>query len=463
MTVKNGKLRHARVSQRAISELQPSPENDRLYRPIDPADPDIQALANSIREHGIREPLVVSLDGYILSGHRRFAAARQARLLTVPVRVEPIRRIDDPHGFVVLLREYNRQREKSLDEKLREEIVSLDPAQAYAALLEHRRREAELDTTPLMLGDRRQRCRISKAKQPFLDAILNVLEERKSFLPLSDRAIHYALLNAPPLKHAAKPKSIYDNTRQSYNALTELLTRARIAGEIPMHAICDETRPVTLWKVFREPAAYLRNELGQFLKGYWRDLLQSQPNHIELVCEKNTVEPIVRKVAMEYGLPLTSGRGYCSLPPRAAMATRFRQSGKQQLVLLMLSDFDPDGEEIVHSFARSMRDDFGIQRIHPLKVALTEEQVTKHALPAQMVAKTSSVHHAKFIAQHGENVFELEALAPECLQEIVREAVDSVLDTEAFNAEMDAEKADAGFLTGLRTTVCKMLEQVGIE
>jgi hypothetical protein len=281
-------------------------------------------------------------------------------------------------------------------------------------------------------------------------------------LPLSDRAIHYALLNDPPLKHASKPKSVYDNTKQSYNALTELLTRARIAGQIPMNAICDETRPVTVWSVFREPAAYLRKELNQFLKGYWRDLLQSQPNHIELVCEKNTVEPIVRKVAMEYCLPLTSGRGYCSLPPRAAMAARFRKSGKQKLVLPMLSDFDPDGEEIVHSFARSMRDDFGIKNIHALKVALTREQVVEHKLPPQMVAKTTSVHHAKFTAKHGDNVFELEALAPETLQQIVREAVDSVLDIEAFNAELEAEKSDSVFLEGVRQTVRRTLAASGI-
>ena len=33
-----------------------------------------------------------------------------------------------------------------------------------------------------------------------LDAIQHVLEERQDFLPLSVRAIHYALLNAPPLR-----------------------------------------------------------------------------------------------------------------------------------------------------------------------------------------------------------------------------------------------------------------------
>ena len=64
----------------SIDKIQPSPENDKLYRPVDPDDPETVSLAESIRKFGIREPLVLTLDGHILSGHRRFAAARLAGL-----------------------------------------------------------------------------------------------------------------------------------------------------------------------------------------------------------------------------------------------------------------------------------------------------------------------------------------------------------------------------------------------
>src|SRR5579871_1789829 len=108
--------------------------------------------------------------------------------------------------------------------------------------------------------------------------------------------------------------------------------------------------------------------------------MQSQPNHVEIVGEKNTIEGVIRPIAMDYTIPYTIGRGYSSLPPRYAMAQRFKQSGKEQLVLLVLSDFDPEGEDIAESFARSMRDDFGIKRIVPIKVALTSEQVQEMPL-----------------------------------------------------------------------------------
>jgi hypothetical protein len=43
-----------------ITAITPSPENAKLYRPVDTADSEVQALADSIRQYGIREPLAVT-------------------------------------------------------------------------------------------------------------------------------------------------------------------------------------------------------------------------------------------------------------------------------------------------------------------------------------------------------------------------------------------------------------------
>jgi hypothetical protein len=166
---------------------------------------------------------------------------------------------------------------------------------------------------------------------------------------------------------------------------------------------------------------------------------------------------------MEYRIPLTIGRGYCSLPPRNAIANRYRQSGKEKLVLLILSDFDPDGEEIAHSLARSLRDDFYVFNIHAVKVALTGEQVKQHHLPPVMSAKKGSAHYHKFTSKNGSHVFELEALAPERLQTILREAIDSVLDTKAFNNEVEAERQDAVFLDGTRKIILKAMANLTLS
>ena len=63
-------------------------------------------------------------------------------------------------------------------------------------------------------------------------------------------------------------------------------------------------------------------------KGYGGPMA-SQPLHIELIGEKNTLSGTILPVAMEYCIPLTLGRGYCSLPPRHGLTQRFRKSGKE--------------------------------------------------------------------------------------------------------------------------------------
>jgi hypothetical protein len=434
--------------QRPLEDLRPSPLNDKLYRPVCDTDPDVLELAESIRQHGVLEPILITRDGVILSGHRRYRACCLAELSTIPCRVENIASIDPE--FPVRLRECNRQRVKSLDERAREQILAANPEEEYRALVEHRRRQAKVDVATIPIVGTARRARISKAKEPMLQAILAILEARGSYWPLTDRQIHYALLNDPPLVHATKPESTYRNTLACYKATCDLVTRARLEGRIPYQAIDDPTRPVEVWDCHREPGSFLRIQMEEFLKGYYRDLQQSQPHHIEIVGEKSTLQNILSPVAAEYCIPLTIGRGYCSIPPRYHMAQRFRRSGKDKLILLELSDFDPEGEDIAHSFARSLRDDFGIAAIEPIKVALTAEQVEELRLPPVMQAKRSSSRYQGFVEQHGQNVFELEAVPPDQLQAILRQAIDRVLDVAAFNAEIDGEKHDAAYLAGLR-------------
>src|SRR5258708_11094981 len=113
---------------------------------------------------------------------------------------------------------------------------------------------------------------------------MRILEEQREYWPLSDRQIHYRLLGEhAPLTHASKPESHYINDKASYRKLTDLLARGRINGPIPWQAIEDVTRPVDRHNAFGNPAQFFRQEFENFLVGYWRNRLQGQPNHIEIV------------------------------------------------------------------------------------------------------------------------------------------------------------------------------------
>jgi ParB-like chromosome segregation protein Spo0J len=453
------------IIQVPLGKIQPSPENDQLYGVIDPNDPDVRDLAEDVARRGVLDPLVLTPDYFIVSGHRRYTAARLAKLTVVPARFVAVRRTDP--NFLQVLQAHNKQRLKTPEQRAREEIVAAaDPETAYLDLLSFRRqrsRPADLGSLGIVLGERKKRSRISKAKRPMLQAAVAFIEQRRDFWPLSDRLIHYGMLNNPPLKHASKPDSRYVNDLKSYKNLCELLTRARLTGEIPMRAIEDETRAEVLVRAFPDVGAFVREESGLFLQHYCRDLQRSQPAHIEVLAEKLTVRSIVETVCDNYCLPLTIGRGFASLPPRYKMAERFRKSGKDRFTLIIVSDADPEGECIAESFARSMRDDFGITSINAVKAALTPAVARGLGLPTIMVAKTGSSRRKGFVERHGEQVWELEALPPERLQELLREAIESVLDRVRFEQEIAAEKADAATLANLRTNTLTYLATVPIH
>jgi hypothetical protein len=94
---RNAKSGHVRILP--VSAIKPSPENERLYRPVSLDDPSLHDLAQSIREIGFSVPITISRDRVILSGHRRFAAAQLVGLNEAPCIVEKIDRVSTSGGL----------------------------------------------------------------------------------------------------------------------------------------------------------------------------------------------------------------------------------------------------------------------------------------------------------------------------------------------------------------------------
>ena len=162
---RRGKSGQDRILVRPIGLIRPSPENARLYRPVDPNDPKIVALAESIRQHGIQEPLLVTRDGWIVSGHRRRVTAGLAGL-GAPCRMLP-KMPARPERFLGLLREHNRQRVKSREEMLRETIIDVKPEDAYRQLNAYRTRKPRRQGgKAVKIIGTKTRAKITAAKTP---------------------------------------------------------------------------------------------------------------------------------------------------------------------------------------------------------------------------------------------------------------------------------------------------------
>ena len=432
-------------------------ENNLLYDRFGTANPDDMELAISIRDHGIKEPLVITAEGVLLSGHRRLSAAKALGIESVPVRMleDVFFYAMDDKTRVQTLRLYNQQREKSPSEKLREKMLEINPARAHTDLKRRRLNIVAMTNAPdsnILIGDKKKRAAITTLE--FLAKAQQVIQESHEYWPLTVRRVHYLLLNDPPLKHDKKPGSIYVNDKNSYKALTNLLSRARLAGDVPMGAIEDSTRPVQLGGGFSTFEEFVAAEMDDFLMRYSRDLMQGQPHHVEIILEKNALRTVIQSVARDYCIPITTSRGYSSIGPRYDVAMRFRRSGKTRLVLLMLTDFDPDGEQIANSFANSLFSDFGIRGIKAIKVALTAEDVAKYDLPSDMDAKVTSPNYQKFIKKfNSTKVVELDAAPVTLLQSKLREAIESVIDRAEFNAQVEQEALDAAHIEAHRQVV----------
>lgn len=434
------------------TEIKPSPKNDKVYKPVSRGDASIKELAKDIAKNGLLEPIVISKDRYILSGHRRRQAAIVARQMTVPCYIKDVYH-DDPE-FMRLLVSFNNQRVKTNPELLREAIVKADPDEAHQSLVDHRDEQTIVKAETIEVGNKKPRKKISDVKSEMVEAAIDVVDELRNHWPLSDRQIHYKLLNNPPFRNTKKTESTYANNEKCYNDLCDLLTRLRLVNKIPMNAIADPTRPTTSWRVNGNPQEFAVRELNDFLKGYWRNLQQSQPLHIEVIAEKMTVQSIVKSVCAKFTVPYSIGRGYSSLPARWEIVKRFRASGKDKLLLIVLSDFDPEGVNIGESLLQSIREDFGIDNAEAVRAGINPQDIERfklHDNPAE--AKKTSSRYKDFVKRFGKSVYELEALSPEQLQQLLTEAIDSVIDIDAFNVELEAERGDAVYLQAFRERV----------
>jgi hypothetical protein len=459
--------KHRAAVEVSLGDVRPAAVNDRIYKPVRADDPAVRELAKSIRTHGVLDPIQVTSDGVILSGHRRHAAARLAGLTTVPVT-----RRDDLHSadpaFVQLLVEANRSRDKTADERVREAVAATDPAQAHAELLRHRHQSraaggarAEQEGLAVVAATAATRRHgVSAAKRPMLEALKTIVADNRDFWPLTLRQCHYRMLNVGVLKNTDAPGSRYLNDQASYKNLSDLLTRARLAGEVPWHAVTDPTRPATAWDVHPNATPFVRRELDGLLKGYYRDLLQSQDFYLEVVAEKLTAETPVRRAAEEFTATFSVGRGYSSIDFRYQIAQRFRRSGKPYMRLLVVSDYDPEGEDIAKTLAASLRGEFGVD-LEAHKVTLTGDQVREFGLPPNLNVKASSSRAKGFTALHGGHAYELEALEPANLQAIVAAALGSVIDRGRFDAELAAERDDAAVIAGHAAEVRAALGAAG--
>jgi hypothetical protein len=208
------------------------------------------ALIESIQTNGLEEPLIVSSDHYIISGHRRYYACKEIGFDEVPVRLKDFTRTDRLDDWSKILAEYNPQRIKGPASLLRESLMRFTGENTRHLIKDYNTASAEVDVN-LMRFTRSKNVNPIGRRQEFLEAVIALIEgPLKPFLPTTLRTIHYNLLNDPPLTQTCKTSTKsrhhyrYKNDKKSYKKLSRLVTDARYLGLIDIDVIDDRVLSV---------------------------------------------------------------------------------------------------------------------------------------------------------------------------------------------------------------------------
>src|SRR4029077_9714009 len=122
---------------------------------------------------------------------------------TIPCRIKHDIRREGNEDYLRDLIAYNPQRVKSIGSMLREAILrdssTLEDTQAAIRRV-NATRQATDEPDYMEVSGCKSIDPIGPNRQEFLDAVKKVVQNLRSYWPLTIRQVHYQLLNCPPLK-----------------------------------------------------------------------------------------------------------------------------------------------------------------------------------------------------------------------------------------------------------------------
>jgi hypothetical protein len=263
-----------------------------------------------------------------------------------------------------------------------------------------------------------------------------IIEEYKSQgLRMSLRQLYYQFVS----------KNLIANSDKSYDRLASIISDARLAGLVDWSAIEDRGRVPVVPAEWENVASIMESAISSYRKRRWR----TQSKVVELWVEKQALAGVLEPLASEFHVVLSVNKGYSSSSAMYEAAgrisrasTRYSARAKQAYVLY-LGDHDPSGEDMVRDIYDRLNlfRDPGVPSIIVEKLALTRSQIDEYEPPPNP-AKSSDSRFKKYEERHGDESWEVDALPPNVLQQIIRDRITSLIDWSAMNAVIEEEKAD---------------------
>jgi hypothetical protein len=226
------------------------------------------------------------------------------------------------------------------------------------------------------------------------------------------------------------------STTRDYKRLYHIIGKARDGGLVDWDAIEDRTRSVHFHPFWNDPRAIISEAAEQYREDLWR----GQQYRPEVWIEKDALLGVIEGVCTEFRVPYFAHRGNNSQTLQHQAGKRFAEYLDQGLIplVLHLADHDPNGVDMTRDNRERLALYAG-DEVEVRRLALTMEQVRQYNPPASF-AKEKDKRFPAYVRQfRTRKCWELDALSPEVIAELIRDELEELIDHDRWNAAMRKE------------------------
>lgn len=213
-------------------------------------------------------------------------------------------------------------------------------------------------------------------------------------------------------------RDIVPNNMKSYKNLGSVVNDGRLAGLIDWNHITDRTRSLRKNNHWATPGGVIRAAA----ESYRIDMWARQKYRPEVFIEKDALVGVIEGVCAELDVPYFSCRGYTSQSEMWVGGQRIGTWAKQKQtpIIFHFGDHDPSGKDMTRDIEDRLKIFMGGVELH--RLALNMDQIEQYDPPPNP-AKTTDSRAKAYIAAFGNDSWELDALEPRVIVDLIRTAV----------------------------------------
>lgn len=262
-----------------------------------------------------------------------------------------------------------------------------------------------------------------------LGVITSILNEYQALgYDLSLRQLYYQLV----------ARDYIENTQKSYKRIGELVSNGRLAGLLDWSMITDRGRRGVANQHWESPAEIVDAAAQSFKIDRW----EGQENHVIVMVEKQALEGVLIPVCRDLDVTFYANKGYSSSSTMYQIGRNLRWQyarNDKTVHVLYLGDHDPSGIDMTRDVRERLEMFSGtIVEVH--RLALNYDQVEQWNPPENPAKETDSRYEA-YLRDYGESSWELDAIEPRELANLVTQAVLELRDEELWDQTVARETA----------------------